>query len=85
MTIGGTANKKFVKIYSLNFDYHVPACLESLNDLPDERLYAAGGALGGKKRKCTLFLHTEKQASQWIIFGLSSGTNSSKKHLGARK
>ena len=46
MTVGGTANKRFVKLYSLNDSVPVPECLRDLNELPDDRFYAAGASLG---------------------------------------
>ena len=51
MTLGGTANNRFVKLYSLDVNHQVPVCLDSLHDLPDDRLYAAGAVLRGEGRE----------------------------------
>ena len=51
MTLGGTANNRFVKLYSLDVNHQVPVCLDSLNDLPDDRRYAAGAVLRGEGRE----------------------------------
>ena len=46
MTLGGTSSNKLTKLYSLDINHPVPACLKSLRELPDSRRYAAGSALG---------------------------------------
>ena len=58
MTVGGMANKKYVKLYSLDAKLPIPACLKNLKELPDDRFNAAGASLG----------QSEKIYELWFFF-----------------